>query len=139
MIQFSNQETSFVLKNKLKIQDWVRNILIEEGKQTGEITYIYCTDDYLLQLNIHYLNHHTLTDIITFDYSENAKISGDIFISVERIRENAETFSKSFNEELGRVMAHGVLHLVGYKDKSEEDKTRMTEKENQYLAQFPNL
>ena len=139
MIQFANQESNFVLKNKLKIRGWVRNILKEEGKQPGDIAYIFCMDDYLLKLNIQYLNHHTLTDIITFDYNENVRVSGDILISVERIRENAEIFSKSFNEELGRVMAHGMLHLVGYKDKSKEDKTRMTEKENKYLVQFPNL
>ena len=139
MIQFSNQVTNFVLKNKLKIREWVRAIVRDEGKRSGDLSYVFCSDDYLLQLNKQYLKHQTLTDIITFDYSENEKVSGDIFISIDRVKENARDYSRSFNEELGRVMAHGVLHLLGYKDKLEEDRINMTEKENQYLASFPNL
>jgi probable rRNA maturation factor len=139
MIQFSNQETTFFLQNKLKVKEWVRNILTEEGKSIGDISYIFCSDDYLFQLNRKYLKHQTLTDIITFDYSEEGKVSGDVFISLDRVKENSKSFSKSFNEELGRVMAHGVLHLAGYKDKSEVDKIKMTERENKYLNTFPNL
>jgi probable rRNA maturation factor len=139
MIQFTNQETRFVLKNKIRIRGWVRTILKNEGKKLGDLTYIFCSDGYLLQLNKKYLHHQTLTDIITFDYSENAIVSGDIFISIDRVSENAVTYSRSFGEELGRVMAHGVLHLVGYNDKSEEEKAIMTTMEDKYLPSFPSL
>lgn len=139
MIQFSNQEIRFVLKNKLKIREWVKTILKEEGRKTGDIAYVFCHDEYLLKLNQQYLKHQTLTDIITFDYSEKDVISGDIFISLDRIKENSFSYSRSFEEELGRVMAHGILHLAGYKDKTAEDKKRMTEKENTYLVTYPNL
>jgi rRNA maturation RNase YbeY len=90
-------------------------------------------------MNAKYLNHHTLTDIITFDYSEKGKLSGDIFISVERVKENAANYNTTFNQEIGRVMAHGVLHLSGYKDKTAEDKKMMRSKEDHYLSAFPNL
>lgn len=139
MISFSNQEISYILKNKLLIRTWVKSIINSEGKQSGDIAYVFCTDDYLLGLNKQYLNHQTLTDIITFDYSEKSRISGDIFISIDRVTENANTYSRSFNEELGRVMVHGVLHLLGYKDKTEVDKKEMRDKENQFLGTFPNL
>jgi probable rRNA maturation factor len=139
MIQFSNQEIRFVLRNKLKIREWVKTILKEEGRRTGDIAYVFCHDEYLLKLNQQYLKHQTLTDIITFDYSEKDIISGDIFISLDRIKENSFSYSRSFEEELGRVMAHGILHLAGYKDKTVEDKKKMTEKENTYLVTYPNL
>jgi probable rRNA maturation factor len=139
MIQFSNQEIKFVLKNKRKIKDWVQLIVLSEGKKSGNITYVFCPDSYLLAMNKQYLRHSTLTDIITFDYSENSLISGDIFISIERVRENAGAYSRSFYEELGRVMSHGVLHLLGYKDKSKDEITMMRAKENKYLVDFPNL
>jgi probable rRNA maturation factor len=139
MIQFSNQEIPFTLRNKLKIREWIRSIIKEENKVIGDISYIFCSDDYLYQMNKKYLNHQTLTDIITFEYNEGELVSGDIFISLDRVKENSKSFSKSFDEELGRVMAHGVLHLVGYMDKSGEDKSIMTEKENKYLNTFPNL
>jgi rRNA maturation RNase YbeY len=139
MISFSNVETDFKLKNKLKVRNWVRSILAQEGKRFGDISYVFCTDAYLLKMNIEYLKHDTLTDIITFDYSENGKLAGDIFISIERVIENAKSFSVSVDEELGRVLAHGVLHLSGYKDKKPDDKKLMRTKEDFYLRLFPNL
>jgi len=139
MINFSTVETDYNLKNKLKVKNWVKTILEAERKVAGDITYIFCNDEYLGSMNEKYLKHSTLTDIITFDYSEKGKLSGDIFISIERVKENAESFNTTFSAELGRVMAHGVLHLSGYKDKSAEDKKVMRGKEDLYLASYPNL
>ena len=139
MISFSTVETNYNLKNKLKVKNWVKSILETEGKSAGDITYVFCTDEYLLGMNEKYLKHDTLTDIITFDYSEKGKLSGDIFISIERVKENSVSFNTTLNQELGRVMAHGVLHLSGYKDKNHEDKKMMRSKEDFYLASFPNL
>ncbi|NVO18607.1 MAG: rRNA maturation RNase YbeY [Bacteroidetes bacterium] len=139
MIQFSNQEIRYTLKNKLKVREWVKSIFTGEQKKMGDLSYIFCSDDYLHALNVQYLKHDTLTDIITFDYNEAEKVCGDIFISLERVKENAAKYSRSMDEELGRVMAHGALHLLGYKDKSPADKNKMREKENQYLVSYPNL
>ena len=139
MISFSTVEINYNLKNKLKVKTWVINILETEGKTAGDITYVFCDDEYLGTLNEKYLKHDTLTDIITFDYSEKGKLSGDIFISIERVKENAGSFKTTFDAELGRVMAHGVLHLSGYKDKTPGDKIVMRSKEDIYLAAFPNL
>lgn len=139
MISFISIEISYNLKNKLKVRSWVKSIINKEGKVAGDITYVFCNDEYLCKMNKKYLEHNTLTDIITFDYSEKDKLSGDICISIERIRENAVGFQTTFNEELGRVMAHGVLHLAGFKDKSSEDIRLMRAKEDYYLASFPNL
>ena len=139
MISFSTVETNYNLKNKLKVKNWVKSILETEGKSAGDITYVFCNDEYLLGINEKYLKHDTLTDIITFDYSEKGKLSGDIFISIERVKENSVSFNTTLNQELGRVMAHGVLHLSGYKDKNHEDKKMMRSKEDLYLASFPNL
>jgi probable rRNA maturation factor len=139
MISFSTVETTYNLKNKLKVRNWVKSILETEGKQAGDITYVFCNDEYLGVMNEKYLKHNTLTDIITFDYSEKGKLSGDIFISIERVTENAGSFNTTLDQELGRVMAHGVLHLSGYKDKTPEDKKMMRSKEDFYLSTFPNL
>jgi rRNA maturation RNase YbeY len=139
MISFSTAEIEFNLKNKLKVKVWVKSILEAEKKKAGDITYIFCNDDYLGSMNEKYLKHDTLTDIITFDYSEKGILSGDIFISIERVKENADTFKSGFDAELGRVMAHGVLHLSGYKDKTADDKKEMRSKEDFYLSSFPNL
>ena len=139
MLSFSTIENTYSLKNKLKVKSWVKSILEAEGKSAGDITYIFCNDEYLLGLNEKYLQHDTLTDIITFDYSEGGKLSGDVFISIERVKENAESYSTIFNKELGRVMAHGVLHLAGYKDKTAKDKKVMRSKEDLYLSSYPNL
>jgi probable rRNA maturation factor len=139
MITFSTIETNFQLKNKLKVRTWVKGIIAAEGKLAGDITYIFCNDDYLGKLNKQYLNHETLTDIITFDYSENRILSGDIFISIERVKENAVSFKTNFSAELGRVMAHGVLHLTGYKDKKPDEKIIMRAKEDFHIESFPYL
>ena len=139
MISFSTVETDFNLKNKLKVKAWVKNILEGEGKLAGDITFVFCNDSYLGEMNEKYLKHHTLTDIITFDYSEKGHLSGDIFISIERVKENAASFKTTFGAELGRVMAHGVLHLSGYKDKTTDDKKVMRIKEDIYLTSYPNL
>lgn len=139
MISFSTVETAYNLRNKLKVRNWIKAILETEGKSAGDITYVFCNDEYLGSMNAKYLKHNTLTDIITFDYSEKGKLSGDIFISIERVKENAGSYNTTLNQELGRVMAHGVLHLSGYKDKTPDDKKMMKSKEDFYLASFPNL
>lgn len=135
MISF-NYETHFELQEEIKYENWIQRIIASEGKKEGEINYIFCDDDYLLQLNIQYLDHDTLTDIISFDYSVGNEINGDIFISVERVKENAEDFGVDFDNELLRVMAHGVLHYCGYKDKSESDEAMMRLKEDEKTAMF---
>ncbi len=116
-----------------KIFDKTEILILKEQKIKGDITFVFCSDDYLLKLNKDYLQHDYFTDIITFDYCEKNIISGDIFISIDRIKENARQYNVTFENELQRVMIHGVLHLVGYKDKSEEEKKIMREKENFYL------
>ena len=139
MINFTNIEVKFILKNKLQVREWVKSIVAAENKKAGDITYVFCNDTYLGAMNEKYLHHKTLTDIITFDYSEKDAISGDICISIDRIAENATQYKTQFNSELGRVMAHGVLHLLGYKDKAIREKELMRTKEDFYLSSFPNL
>jgi probable rRNA maturation factor len=135
MINF-NYETDFELSNENLYSDWVSRIISSENKKEGEINYIFCDDDYLHKINVDYLDHDDLTDIISFDYSVGNELHGDIFISVERVRENAEDFDVSFEDEVKRVMAHGVLHYAGYKDKSDEDSQIMRNKENEKIALF---
>jgi probable rRNA maturation factor len=135
MISF-NYETDFEIKNEPEYSSWISNIILSEGKTEGEINYIFCNDDYLLDLNQKHLNHDTLTDIISFDYSVGNEIHGDVFISIERVQENALDFNVSFSEELNRVMAHGVLHYCGYKDKTKEDEETMRKKEDEKLMMF---
>ncbi|MEN8957410.1 MAG: rRNA maturation RNase YbeY [Flavobacteriales bacterium] len=117
-----------------KTSVWINKIISNYSKISGDLTYIFCSDTYLLQLNISHLNHDTLTDIITFDYTNAGIISGDIFISIDRIKENASTFGVPFEEELSRVMAHGVLHLIGFKDKTKDEKQEMREAEDHALT-----
>jgi len=133
MITFNNQDIIFTLKNKTGLKKWIGIVVQQKEREWGDINFIFCSDDFLLDINKKYLKHDTLTDIITFDYSkENPKhaISGDIFISVDRVRENAQTFSKTFENELQRVMIHGVLHLLGYTDKTKSSKAEMTKQED---------
>lgn len=134
-IQFFEEDITYKLKDKTKVKAWVKNTIIAEGFKLGELNYIFCSDDYLLQINQQYLDHDTYTDIVTFDNSEqNGVIVSDIFISIPRIKENASKFNVSETDELHRVIIHGALHLLGYKDKTAGDKKKMTEKEDYYLA-----
>ena len=135
MISF-NYELDFEIQNEEQYSSWISNVIISEDKLEGEINYIFCNDDYLLDLNQKHLNHDTLTDIISFDYSLDNKIHGDIYISIERVRENAEDFKVSFEEELKRVMIHGILHYCGFKDKTESDEQLMRTKEEEKMKMF---
>ncbi|MFZ2284131.1 MAG: rRNA maturation RNase YbeY [Lutibacter sp.] len=135
MIEF-NYETDFKLENEELIQNWISNCIESYGFNEGELNYIFCDDDYLLKLNVEFLEHDTLTDIISFDYTMGKLISGDIFISVERVRENAKIFNQTFDNELNRVMIHGVLHYMGFKDKGKKDKELMRGEEDKCLAMF---
>lgn len=133
MIAF-NYETSFELKDENGVQNWIEKVVSDKGFEVGEINYIFCDDAYLHKLNVEFLQHDTLTDIISFDNSLGKLINGDIFISVERVEENAKDFKVSFDEELHRVMIHGVLHYMGFKDKSEDEKQEMRNQENKALS-----
>ncbi|NDV42121.1 rRNA maturation RNase YbeY [Flagellimonas sediminis] len=135
MIEF-HFKSDLLFDNKSDYSDWINRILESEGFVLGQIDYIFCTDDYLLELNQEYLNHDTFTDIITFDYTDGITISGDIFISTDRVKENASSFEVGFEEELLRVMSHGVLHLMGYGDKSEKDQRQMRSKEEEKMNMF---
>jgi rRNA maturation RNase YbeY len=135
MILF-NYETTFELAEEDKYAEWISQVLESEDKTEGEINYIFCDDSYLVEINQQYLDHDTLTDIISFDYTMGNLISGDIFISVERVRDNAADFNVPFEEELKRVMAHGVLHYCGYKDKNAEDEILMRSKEEEKIKLF---
>jgi rRNA maturation RNase YbeY len=115
---------------------WLEEIILSEEKKPGDINYIFCDDDYLLKVNQDYLQHDYYTDIITFDYVKGRTISGEIFVSLQRISDNASTLSKNYEEELRRVLAHGILHLCGYKDKTEEEERQMRGKEDHYLAKY---
>jgi len=134
-IQFFEEDIVFKLINKTHVRQWITETIIAEGFKLKGLTYIFCSDAYLLQINQQYLDHDTFTDIVTFDNSEhNGIVTGDIFISIDRIRENAQKFEVSELTELHRVIIHGVLHLLGYKDKKPADKKKMTQKEDFYLS-----
>jgi probable rRNA maturation factor len=134
-IHFFEEDVTYKLKDKLKVKQWIKDTIVAEGYKLQELTYIFCSDAYLLQINQQYLDHDTYTDIITFDNSEyEGEIVGDIFISIPRIRENAVKFNVPEADELHRVIIHGALHLLGYKDKSPADNKNMTQKEDHYLA-----
>ena len=134
-ISFFEEDISFKLKNKTQVRQWITDTIIAEGFKLKELNYIFCSDAYLLEINQQYLDHDTYTDIVTFDNSEEeGKIISDIFISIERIRENAVKFNVTETTELHRVIIHGALHLLGYKDKSPADKQKMTQKEDFYLS-----
>ncbi|MGO1584357.1 rRNA maturation RNase YbeY [Mesonia sp.] len=135
MIQFFS-ENEFILSEEMHYGKWVSDIITSEGFSEGEISYIFCDDDYLLKLNKDYLDHDTLTDIITFNYNMGKQINSDIYISTERLTENAKDFHVSFEDELRRVMSHGILHLCGFNDKTPEEEETMREKENEKMKMF---
>jgi rRNA maturation RNase YbeY len=135
MINF-NYETNFILDNEEVFASWLSNVILSENKKEGEINYIFCDDEYLHKINLEYLNHDTLTDIISFDYSMGNELNGDIFVSIERVKDNANDFKVSFEDELRRVLVHGLLHYCGYKDKSIEDESMMRSKEDEKTAMF---
>ena len=131
-----NYEMDFQLDNEELMSRWIANTIVSEGFTAGEINYIFCDDAYLLDLNIEFLNHDTLTDIISFDYTLGKLINGDVYISIQRVRENADDFGVSFANELHRVMIHGILHYCGYKDKTKDEITEMRSKENYYISKL---
>lgn len=135
MINF-NYETEFSLESEEIVSKWIFNVISSEGFKLEEVNYVFCDDDYLHKLNVEFLNHDTLTDIISFDYSVGKILQGDIFISIERVEDNARDYNVSFEQELHRVIVHGVLHYCGYKDKTDDDAKVMRDKENYYLAQL---
>ena len=135
MIRFFNEETDFKLPQKLEIKNWLNNIAKKEAKRLGEINYIFCNDEYLLDINKQYLEHDYYTDIITFDNTELGQnlLEGEMYISIDRVSDNAKNNNQPFDKELKRVLAHGILHLAGYKDKTEKDEKIMRAKEDFYL------
>ncbi|WP_179344613.1 rRNA maturation RNase YbeY [Winogradskyella ursingii] len=133
MISF-NYETDFKLNNPHAVSQWISKTIEEENRTEGEINYIFCNDEYLYKINVDFLNHDTLTDIISFDYSVGNELHGDIYISIDRVKENANDFAVDFQDELARVMIHGVLHYCGYKDKLEHEAKTMRRKEDFYLG-----
>jgi rRNA maturation RNase YbeY len=134
MIEFSSQN-DFNLKSETAIATWISSIIVSEEFVEGDISYVFCDDSYLLEINKEFLNHDTLTDIVSFDYSLGKEIHGEIFISVERVAENADTFKTGFDNELHRVMIHGILHYCGYTDKTVADKKLMRTKEDEALKE----
>ncbi len=136
-IYFFFEEINFELKEKLNRKRWLKNIATKAGFKIKELNYVFCSDEYLYQINLEYLNHETYTDIITFDNSEKEfDLSGDIFISIDRVNENAKTHNQEIETELSRVLAHGLLHLMGYKDKTKEESTLMRQKEEESISLY---
>jgi rRNA maturation RNase YbeY len=135
MISF-NYELEFQLENEEQYSSWISKVISSENKKEGDINYIFCDDEYILEINKQYLVHDYYTDIISFDYSVGNELHGDIFVSIERVRENAIEFEVTFDEELKRVLAHGVLHYCGYKDKTEEEELLMRSKEDEKIKMF---
>ncbi|TBX71193.1 rRNA maturation RNase YbeY [Flavobacterium silvisoli] len=135
MISF-NYETDFKLADEKLYAEWISKVISSELRNEGDINYIFCDDEYLIEINQQYLNHDTLTDIISFDYSIGNELHGDVFVSVERVRDNAVDFNVDFEEELRRVMIHGILHYCGYKDKTTEDEKVMRAKEEEKMQMF---
>ena len=133
MVRFFTQDTSFDIKGKLLLRKWIKTVITAYKSVQGEISIIFCSDSYLLEINKKYLGHDYYTDIITFDYCEQNRISGDLFISVDSVRENSLEYGTEFKDELNRVIVHGILHLIGYDDHTDEDVMTMREKENYYL------
>lgn len=139
MVTYFFEDTDFKLKNKTKIKKWLKLVAESEVFSLGAVSVIFCSDNYILDINQRFLQHDYFTDIITFDYSEGEKISGDLFISVDSVRENSIEYGTEFEEELHRVIVHGVLHLIGYDDHTDEDIRTMRSKENYYLSLYDLL
>jgi rRNA maturation RNase YbeY len=138
LLQFFSEEVDFKLKDEAFVREWILKAIEEENFKAGVINVIFCSDDYLLDLNQRFLDRDTLTDVIAFDYDEDEdEVSGDIFISIERTRENAIKYNASPDRETFRVIIHGALHLCGYSDASQEEKSTMTQKEDYYLSLLP--
>ena len=138
MISILSNEISYNYKPKRPLYKWIYNIILGEGKKVGDISILLCSDEFILQMNNQHLNHNYYTDVITFDYSDklNNFLSGEIYISVDTVNTNATKFNSTFNDELHRVIIHGVLHLCGYKDKTRKEKKTMRNKENESLSLF---
>ena len=133
-IQFFTEDISYTLKQKTELRQWIKACAEVETREAGNINIILCSDVYLYKMNVEYLNHDTFTDIITFDNTMEGEISGDLFISLERIRENAREYSRKMSDELHRVIIHGILHLCSYSDKTDEEKKKMRARENIHLS-----
>jgi rRNA maturation RNase YbeY len=138
-ISFYKEDVEFTLSDEQKLANWILSIIQAENCQLQILSYIFCSDQYLHQINLEYLQHDTYTDIITFPYESPPLIHGDIFISIDRVRENAQAFKVSFEEELRRVIIHGVLHLCGYPDKTEEEASKMRQKEEEALSKWSEI
>ncbi len=136
---FYNEDYLFLPKQKLKIKKWITEVLSQYGYKAGDINYIFTSDRQLLKINREHLGHNYLTDIITFDFTDQKTINGDIFISIDRVRENSELYSTGFNEELKRVLIHGILHLAGLKDKTENEQAEMRQAEDEALSLVSDL
>jgi rRNA maturation RNase YbeY len=137
-LSFAQHDVSFTVNNKGFIKKWLLAVIKSENKKCGSLTIVFCSDGYLLKINRKYLNTSNLTDTITFDYCQGSMISGDVFVSVDRVKENAKTYDVEFDQELYRVIVHGILHLIGYGDKNARDKKAMKQKEDYYLSLSPS-
>lgn len=135
-ICFYNEDVNYVLVSKQKIRSWLLQVIDQEQKELGTVSYIFCSDNYLLTMNRQYLKASYFTDVITFDYTEGVFISGDVFISIDRVKENAKLYQQKYFQEMLRVILHGILHLCGYKDKTSQEIKQMREKEDYYLQKF---
>lgn len=139
MVNYYFEDTAFKLKAKTKIKNWLKLVAESEVYTLGNVSVIFCSDNYILDINQRFLQHDYFTDIITFDYSEGSKISGDLFISVDSVKENSIEYGTDFEDELHRVIVHGILHLIGYDDHTDEDVRIMRSKENYYLSLYDLL
>lgn len=135
-INFFSEKIAFKPKQSLKLKAWIKSVASEEGYQVGTLNYVFCDDDYIIETNRQYLQHDYYTDIITFDYTEKNEISGDLVVSLDTVRSNAEKLGVDFNGELCRVIIHGILHLCGYKDKTDEEEKQMRALEDYHLLKF---
>lgn len=138
-IYFNTEDVDFLLQDEQKVKTWIKEVVKGFGKRVGNVSYLFCSDDYLYKVNVEYLNHDTLTDIITFDYANGNLVSGDILISVDRVKENAKLFDVTFEQELHRVIIHGIHHLLGQGDKSDEEALQMRKKEADSLELWLHL